>query len=218
MVYYIDMSSFSSELSKKIVAAEKKIFITDKLKRGGFESLCARVLLGYILYKHYSIESFSYFYGETGKPYLENKDIFFSISHSGKYVACCVSVNEIGCDIEKVKAFNPKVVKRFFTEKEAALIESFDEKEVLFTSLWTLKESILKKDGSGIGGGLDTYCFADNALKDSFFAFDCYFLCTVIGDSVFSLCSKEKHTISDIKEVSYEELCEYIAKLTCKTT
>ena len=43
---------------------------------------------------------------ETGKPYLENGDCYFSISHSGKYVAVAVNKDKrVGIDIEKYTGF-----------------------------------------------------------------------------------------------------------------
>ena len=39
-----------------------------------------------------------------GKPYFEDTDIHFNISHSGCYVIAAVSDEDIGIDIQKIKS------------------------------------------------------------------------------------------------------------------
>ncbi len=216
MIYVLFAQSFDEQFSDKIKTAEKKIFCTEKIKRGNQLTLIGRTLLGYILYKHYGIKNFSYSYGENGKPYLENENIFFSISHSGKMVVCCVSDREIGCDIEKIKDFNPKIPERFFTGKETEVIKNHDCKARVFTRLWTLKESILKKSGMGITGGLDTYCFADNAFSETFADYGCNFLCRSFCEYELSVCSEEKCVYEDVMIVDTEDFKNYIDDLNSK--
>ena len=45
--------------------------------------------------------SFSYEYGEQGKPQIVNFPKKFNLSHSGDYVVCGVSDGEVGVDIQK---------------------------------------------------------------------------------------------------------------------
>ena len=45
--------------------------------------------------------SFSYKYGEQGKPQIVNFPKKFNLSHSGDYVVCGVSDGEVGVDIQK---------------------------------------------------------------------------------------------------------------------
>ncbi len=208
MLCLLNIEDFDEAFIGSIKEAERKVFVTDKLKRGNNYSLYGRVLLGYMLNKFYGINTFSYLYGENGKPYLKGEDIFFSISHSGKYVLCCLSENEIGCDVEKIKDYNPKVGKRFFTQKEAELLENKETEDLVFAELWTLKESILKKHGTGIGGGLDTYCFADYVGKEEFFAYGCNFVCRTCGDYMISVCSEK--TVEKLQSVTKKEISEYI--------
>ncbi len=211
MLYILNAEDFDDDFTEKIKDAERKFFLSDKLFRCNRLSLCGRVLLGYILKNYYGIASFAYRYGENGKPYLENRDIFFSISHSGNYVVCCISENEIGCDIEKIKDYNPKVGKRFFTKKEAELLENKDTEDIFFAKLWTLKESILKKEGTGISGGLDTYCFADYISEESFTAYGCSFFSCRLGEYMLSVCSD--NTDVETEFVSKEKIAEFIRTL-----
>lgn len=213
MVFVLFTQSFDNLISDKIKNAEKKIFCTEKLKRGNNATLTGRALLGYILKKHYGIESFSYTYSKNGKPFLSNSDIYFSISHSGDMVACSISEKETGCDIEKINEFNPKIPKRFFTDKEADIIDGHESKERVFTRLWTLKESILKKNGIGITGGLDTYCFAENTFSESFTAYGCSFRCHSFCEYELSVCYEEKYADDEVIIVDIEDFINYIDDL-----
>lgn len=211
MLCLLNTEDFDNNFFDRVKEAEKRIFVTDKLIRGNKLTVCARVLLGYMLKINYGIYSFSYSYGENGKPYLDNKQIYFNISHSGNYVLCCLSESEVGCDIEKIKDYNPKVAKRFFTKKEADLLENEDTEDIYFAKLWTLKESILKKEGTGIGGGLDTFCFADYIGDDFFTAYGCNFICYNFGEYMISVCSENIE--KEITEISKKEITEYINSL-----
>ncbi len=216
MVYLLNTERFDDGFTDKVREAEKLIFENDKLLRGNRLTLFGRVLLGYILNKNYGIESFSYRYGENGKPYLENSDVYFNISHSGNMVLCSISEYETGCDIEKIKDYNPKIAKRFFTEKETNLLENKDTEDYIFARLWTLKESILKKSGRGISGGLDTYCFSDYADKEVFSAHGCNFLCYPHGEYMISVCSADKPQKPVV--ITEKEIRDYINEINQKNT
>lgn len=54
-----------------------------------------------------------------GKPYFEDTDIHFNISHSGCYVIAAVSDEDIGIDIQKIKATSIELLKRIFCQANA---------------------------------------------------------------------------------------------------
>lgn len=210
MLCLMKIDTSDEAFTEKIKAAEKIIFNSDRILRGKMLTLYARVLLGYMLKREYGQDTFSYRYGKNGKPYLENCSAYFSISHSGDYVLCALSEKEIGCDIEKIKEYNPRIPERFFTQKEIRRLG--DDNKELFTRLWTLKESILKKDGTGISGGLDSYCFADYAEKAEFFAYGCNFISFTEDGYVISVCSETES--EGLVTVKKDEIAEYINNLT----
>ncbi len=216
IICYLNTADFDDDFIGKLKKAEKKIFITEKILRGGKLSVCGRVLLGYLLKKNYGIDSYSYFYSENGKPFLRNERIHFNISHSGDYVLCCISEGEIGCDIEKIRDYNPKIGRRFFTEKEALLLEERESEDYNFSVLWTLKESILKKEGTGITGGLDTYCFADYAGKNDFEAYGCHFMCRKYGEYMISVCAES--CPGEPYEITKDKIEKYIDEINRKNT
>lgn len=86
----------------------------------------------------------------------------FNLSHSGDYVLCAFSdrqQEEVGCDIEVVKAYLPGVAKRFFTEEECRRLEEEEKsrQDQLFFRYWVLKESFMK--ATRLGTRLDTRSF-----------------------------------------------------------
>ena len=71
-------------------------------------------------------------FGKKGKPYLVNKAFYFNVSHSGEYVVCAVSDEEVGIDIEYKNA------SRIFNDSIDA------------TKKWTMYESYIKLLGDNV--------------------------------------------------------------------
>lgn len=80
--------------------------------------------------------------GKTKKPYFKNSKIKFNYSHSKKYIACVVSIVEVGIDIEeKDRIVSERVSKKYLsdeTNKEDRIEE------------WVKKEAYSKMNGMGI--------------------------------------------------------------------
>lgn len=117
--------------------------------------------------------------GVYGKPYLADsgmsrttQDMFyaipFNLSHTGRYVIASVmfcgecgmrSDAVIGCDIEQVKHYNPRIARRFFTQAEYRQLEDADARQQaeLFCRYWTRKESVLKMTGLGMSLPMDLF-------------------------------------------------------------
>ncbi len=101
-------------------------------------------------------------YNESGKPYAENSDVKFSVSHSKDAVICAVSDNEIGVDIEKIRDVRFKVAERFATEEEIAYIGGNTER---FFEIWTLKEAYFKCIGTGLDASIKNVSFKINGKE-----------------------------------------------------
>ncbi len=95
-----------------------------------------------------------FYKNEHGKPYLKDLPCYFNISHSGDFVVCAVSENEIGIDIEKLRPIDLKIARRVFTENEQKRLfsELKEQQQDIFFSLWTEKEAVLKCLGTGFSG------------------------------------------------------------------
>lgn len=66
----------------------------------------------------------------------------------------------IGCDIEQMKKYNPKVARRFFTNAEYQNLEHAADQNAqakLFFQYWTRKESVLKLTGLGMALPMDVF-------------------------------------------------------------
>ena len=101
----------------------------------------------------YNIKNYKIVKNEYGKPYFENNDVYFNISNSDSVVVAAVSDKEIGIDIQKIK-YNDAIVNRTFTESEKQYLNKSSDKKKVFTLIWTMKESYVKKLGIGVGYGL----------------------------------------------------------------
>ncbi len=92
--------------------------------------------------------------GEHGKPYLRDyEDIHFNISHSNGLVACALSDEPVGLDVEVIQDFKESLPKRVLSEEEQKFLAGYQTDETqyreLFFRFWTLKESYIKWDGRG---------------------------------------------------------------------
>ncbi len=128
--------------------------------------------------------------GTHGKPYFKDKTRFpfFNISHSGDYAVCALATCEIGIDIQKIRPYSPRLLKRILTRQELEQLEQTKEKEALFCKLWSQKESYVKWSGQGITRELNT--LEKNAWQESFSIQD-YWVCVTARSACKIECIKE---------------------------
>lgn len=120
-----------------------------------------------IALKEEGITSYKILKSKNGKPYLENSNIFYNISHKNKMVGLIISNSEVGLDIEYIDTENIKresTLKYFFTEKER---ESITNNEELLT-LWTKKESYIKLNGGMLRDAIGLDINNINVIYDTF--------------------------------------------------
>jgi len=87
----------------------------------------------------------------VGKPYLENENWHFSISHCGAYAAVIISENvNVGIDIEMPSQKIENIKHKFSSVKE---LEFFDSINISswqkLTVIWSIKEAMFKYYGKG---------------------------------------------------------------------
>ncbi|MDR0856182.1 MAG: 4'-phosphopantetheinyl transferase superfamily protein [Clostridiales bacterium] len=89
-------------------------------------------------------------YAPSGKPYLVNSSVHFSLSHSGGVAVCAVAAAPVGADCERIGAV--RGAARALTEAEAAHLRALPEREraAYFYDLWTRKEAVIKLFSSGV--------------------------------------------------------------------
>ena len=118
------------------------------------QSLGAGLLLKWALERHGAAAE-NIKYGPNGKPELDG--VYFNLSHSEEWVACAISQQSVGCDVEKIGPVNERIAKRFFSENEVRYLDALEgeKKQEEFFRLWTMKESYMKMTGEGMTLGLD---------------------------------------------------------------
>lgn len=106
-----------------------------------------------------------YRYGKNGKPYLTDYSFQFNLSHSGDFVFCGVSEQEIGVDIQKIQGDRElRLAKRFFADPECQALEACENEELrlrMFFRMWVRKEAYGKLTGEGIAGAVGKCLWKD---------------------------------------------------------
>jgi 4'-phosphopantetheinyl transferase len=134
--------------------------------------VCAHGLLRTVLsaYTGVAPASLEFVAGASGKPALAPGwgDVQFNLSHATGLVACVVSREPVGVDVEWLDRQVPALdlATRFFSPPEVSWLTRApeDERHVRFLELWTLKEAYVKGIGTGLSHRLDTFGFSLDAL------------------------------------------------------
>ena len=118
-----------------------------------FEHEKAYDLLKRMLKEHFGIENEPILKTKNGKPYINRKDVHFSLSHTHGMVACAIATLPIGIDCEIVKSSKKfeSLANRFFTENEIQYLKSKDFSPMDFYKIWTGKEATITKLGTTLG-------------------------------------------------------------------
>ncbi len=125
-----------------------------------------------------SISKYKLVKTKLGKPYLVDKDSLdvlvynISISHKENYLISIIGDNNLGCDIEKIADCKYRAL--YLTDEEKLMLVKSQEKDKLFTKIWTLKEAILKSAGIGFTKGLDAISINSIGDDEVIFSTDLY--------------------------------------------
>ena len=116
-------------------------------------SIIGEILLNKLVSNYHTLE---YSINKYGKPYFNDYNYYFNISHSYDYVITVVSKKEIGIDIEKIRKTSLNSIHYFATAKEQEYILSSTHniEERLF-KIYTLKEAYFKMIGTNLDHVLD---------------------------------------------------------------
>ena len=160
MVYideHIDDFNLPTALAD-ISAQRREQALRFKHERSQRMCVLAYLLLKKALREEYGITDNPLFeYGDHGKPQIVgHPDIHFNLSHCREAVACVVSRQPVGIDVESVNRYKEALVHHTMNDYEQAQILAADRPDVAFTRLWTMKEARLKLTGEGITTNLKT--------------------------------------------------------------
>lgn len=164
-------------------------------------SILGRLLLKKeMTYLGYIIDFEQLQYTEFNKPYFENTNVEFNISHSGNIVIIVIAdKNEkIGIDIEKIQPIRVEDFENQMTSKEVQIITNSSNKTLVFYNYWTEKEAVIKANGSGLQIPLKSFEVVD---KKTIINNRPYFLMEIsINDEyVCNICSSREIPRSSIK-------------------
>ncbi|QHT69347.1 4'-phosphopantetheinyl transferase superfamily protein [Rhodocytophaga rosea] len=89
-----------------------------------------------------------------GKPYIDHQ-VFFNISHAGRYVICALNSEETGIDIEEIQPIELNDFNAIFCAEEKFQLSKASNPLQQFFKFWTIKESVIKAEGKGLSIPMD---------------------------------------------------------------
>lgn len=150
------------ELYENLSESGKNRVKEGKTKARNQELLLGTALVEYLLQKEYQItkEEIQYQYSKLGKPSLrflsdQQKQLFFSISHTKEMIAVAVTSYPIGIDLEQIGRVTQKIAQRFFWKRPQSTgaidyLKQLEKdcgeqgKERVLTVLWCEREALVK--------------------------------------------------------------------------
>ena len=158
------------ELLLKLLPSSNRDFYTrfkrtSALQRSLFAELLSRFIISQKL--ELSPHNIVFSRSKNGKPFLENSNTKFNLSHSGDWVVMAIAEAEVGIDVELIRPVNYHIAERFFSKDEVTILNLREGKDKLnyFFDLWTLKESYLKLIGTGLTRSLSSFTVHMNSGK-----------------------------------------------------
>lgn len=131
-IFVIDRNS-AKNVSKELLLEFKKKEISNE--KTLITHCFSYLMLDRILKENYGIKNREIVF-ENRKPFLKTKELYFSISHSGDYIAIAISKYNCGIDIEKNKKRDYKKIADYLK------FEINSEEE--FYIEWTKYEALYK--------------------------------------------------------------------------
>jgi len=146
-------------LSPKEKIQANKYYTSNLRNRYIISHSILRCILGYYTYQ--LPQDVEFFYNDYGKPFLQNNNIQFNMSHSHDLVSYIISpYYKAGIDIEwhDMTLDIDELTSLVLTSYEHKLIAELKDIKKLefFYNLWTIKESLIKASGHGLSYPINT--------------------------------------------------------------
>lgn len=183
--------------------AKREKLIKYKSEQDRILGIAGELVLQYVLFKEYRICSPTIVYGDYGKPYLKNIELYFNISHSGEIVVLGVSDSNIGVDTEYIHKFDWSMLMRLFGPEEQKNI--IDDSS--FIKYWTIKEAFVKYLGTGLCTDFRSFTVSENTIcyNHQIFFYQCY---DSIDKYYISVCMENPFSLS-INKIQFSEIMEW---------
>jgi len=157
-----DMTAFSAEALERALEtlspSRKEHILRLRRQEDRARSLAGELLARELLQK-LGITGATLHRAANGQPWLTGCEKHISIAHCDQKVACAVSEDPVGIDIERIRPIKRQLLRHVCVEEEARYVlgeyegeDLLQQPEVLqrFFEIWTGKEAYFKKQGTGI--------------------------------------------------------------------
>ena len=200
----------------QLISEEKRArCLSFQSQQDALRVLYGELMIRYLLCRKFSCNNkeISFYQNAEGKPYIKNFPIHFNLSHSGDFVVCAISEQEVGVDIEQIRPIDLQLTTRYFHPNECEDLFAQEEANRLdyFFSLWTLKESYLKWRGTKMSTPLRSFSFhitdAHITLTDTTQTQMPQFKQFSLDDYKLSLCTTVDGFPGNIEKITLEEIC-----------
>ncbi|MBR3267340.1 MAG: 4'-phosphopantetheinyl transferase superfamily protein [Oscillospiraceae bacterium] len=124
---------------------------TERRLRNRLSHLTASDLLGAAMLRDFGIRHVRIHRIGLGKPQLLHENLHMNLTHCTGLAAAAAGTVPLGIDAEVPRTVKEKLLPRLCTQEETVLIQCAEDKNLMFSRLWTLKESYAKFTGEGIG-------------------------------------------------------------------
>ncbi len=210
MIYYCSLENVYNydrimEKSKQMPIERYKNYTNYVNKDDKIKNVIAYLLIKKYLINHGIESNVEFSYNDNGKPYFNNTNLKFSISHSIDTVVVAFDDEDIGVDIEKIDYFNSELINYIFSKNDKQIYSNKLNSTEFVCRVWTKKEAFVKAIGDGL---LDSFANLTFDYKDDTNIYKGFIIKTYkISDSFLSVCSKkEKH---EFEKINLSDL-EYI--------
>ncbi len=164
-LYGIELDQLPDRREVRWLIGEEFYLSWRRKHRNVGEERVARASLGGLLLLKYANQKGKLLYEKNGRPYFENSDIDFNITHTDRYVFCAIETPEpscdratglacrVGLDAEEFTRITHlricPLAERWFTatELDRFLAQPTDD---TFLRIWTHKEALVKWMGDGL--------------------------------------------------------------------
>lgn len=123
---------------------------------------------------------------QNGKPYTEESDVHFSVTHTDGAALIAVSDSPVGIDAEKITERRyDAVLKRFSPREQAEINDS-----TALLKNWVVKEAYIKMLGGTLAHDLKRLEYADGRLLCDGEKVSCAVLIAVCDGIIYAVCTE----------------------------
>ncbi len=112
-----------------------------------------------------------------------------------------MSDQPVGVDIEKIKEIDIGLADRIFSGNEMAWLDAAPDKHFRFLEIWTKKEALIKKRGTGLTNNLRLFDVTSASPCERYASYK-------LGDYIVSICSSYESQEIDFVKITETELID----------